>query len=116
MLRLLSDENFHGPVVRALLARVPGLDLARVQDVGLMGVADPDVLAWAAQEGRILLSHDKKTIPRFAAARITAGEPMPGVFMVPLTMPTGQAIDELELLATATAMDEWSDVVKFLPL
>ena len=48
MLRLLADENFNGDIVRALLLRQPDLDIVRVQDVGLAGVGDPDILAWAA--------------------------------------------------------------------
>ena len=53
MLRLLSDENFHGDIVRGLLLRLPTLALVRVQDVGLEGAEDPDVLAWAAEHNRI---------------------------------------------------------------
>ena len=45
MLRLLADENFNGDVVRALLLRQPDLDIVCVQDVGLAGIADPDILA-----------------------------------------------------------------------
>ena len=45
MLRLLSDECFEGKVVRGLRRLRPDLDLVRVQDVGLMGVQDPGVLA-----------------------------------------------------------------------
>ena len=50
MLRLLADENFNGDIVRALLLRQPDLDIVRVQDVGLAGVGDPDILAWVARE------------------------------------------------------------------
>ena len=45
MLRLLADENFNGDIVRALLLRQPDLNIVRVQDVGLPGVVDPDILA-----------------------------------------------------------------------
>jgi hypothetical protein len=48
MLRLLSDENFNGDIVRGLLLRRPDLDLRRVQDVGLGEADDPTILEWAA--------------------------------------------------------------------
>ncbi|MEH2448066.1 MAG: DUF5615 family PIN-like protein [Nostoc sp.] len=48
MLKLLSDENFNGDIVRGLFLRQPNLDLLRVQDVGLQEVADPAILNWAA--------------------------------------------------------------------
>jgi hypothetical protein len=47
MLRLLSDENFNGDIVRGLLLRQNDLDIVRVQDVGLDGFQDPDILEWA---------------------------------------------------------------------
>ena len=50
MLGLLADENFNGDIMRALLLRQPDLDILRVQDVGLAGVGDPDILAWASRE------------------------------------------------------------------
>jgi predicted nuclease of predicted toxin-antitoxin system len=66
MLRLLADENFNGDIVRALLLRQSDLDIVRVQDVGLTGVGDPDILAWAAANDRIILTHDRATLPDYA--------------------------------------------------
>jgi predicted nuclease of predicted toxin-antitoxin system len=66
MLRFLADENFDGRITAGLLQREPSLDLVRVQDVGLSGIDDPAILAWAAAEERLLLTHDRKTIPGFA--------------------------------------------------
>jgi predicted nuclease of predicted toxin-antitoxin system len=63
VLRLLSDENFNGDILRGLYRRCAGLDNVRVQDVGLRSTPDPDILAWAAREDRILLTHDRDTIP-----------------------------------------------------
>ena len=61
MLRLAADENFNNNIVRGLLRQRPGLDIVRIQDVGLSGADDPTVLEWAAQEGRVLLTHDAST-------------------------------------------------------
>ena len=46
MLRLLTDENFNGDIIRGLLLQRPSLDLVHVQSVGLAGADDPTVLAW----------------------------------------------------------------------
>jgi hypothetical protein len=56
VLRLVSDENFNADILRGLYRRRPDLDVVRVQDVGLSATPDPEVLAWAAGEGRILLT------------------------------------------------------------
>jgi Domain of unknown function (DUF5615) len=114
MLRLLSDENFSGAIVRGLLRRQLDLPIVRVQDVGLSATPDPDILAWAATDERILLTHDIKTVPGFAYDRVRAGLSMPGVFVVNDRMPTGQAIDEILLLALGSYEGEWEGQVLHL--
>ena len=90
MLRLLADENLDGILVRGLLRLLPALDLVRVQDVGLSNTEDPVILDRAAAEGRILLTHDRQTIPGFAFDRVRLGQTMPGVFVVDDRMPIGR--------------------------
>jgi predicted nuclease of predicted toxin-antitoxin system len=82
MLKILVDENFDNTIVRGLFRRNPMLDMVRVQDVGLSGKDDPTVLEWAAQEGRILLTHDVATITRYAYDRVRQGQSMPGVIEI----------------------------------
>ena len=55
MLRFAADENFNNDIVRGLRRRKTNLDIVRVQEAGLSGAVDPDVLEWAAREGRVLL-------------------------------------------------------------
>ncbi len=116
MLRLAADENFNNDIVRGLLRRKPSLDIMRVQDVGLSGADDPTVLEWAAQEGRVLLTHDVSTITHHAYERIRAGRAMPGVFEVGRGIPIGSAIDDILLLAEYSLDDEWNGQVRYLPL
>ena len=66
MLKLLADENFNGEIHRGLLRLLPNLDLIRVQDVGLLSADDPTILEWAAENGRIVLTHVRATFPDFA--------------------------------------------------
>jgi predicted nuclease of predicted toxin-antitoxin system len=116
VLKLVSDENFDGDIRRGLYRRRPDLDVVRVQDVGLSSTPDPEVLAWAAGEGRILLTHDRDTMPNFAYDRVRTGQPMPGVFLVSDRMPVGQAIDEILLAVECLPAEECKDFVRFFPL
>jgi hypothetical protein len=115
MLRLVADENFNN-IVRGLLRRQPDLDIVRVQDSGLSGADEPTVLEWAAQERRVLLTHDVSTITKYAYARVRAGQPMPGVFEVSRAVPIGRAIEDILLLAECSLDDEWEGPVYYLPL
>ena len=53
MIKFLADENLNNQIVRGVLRQNPDIDIVRVQDVGLKGADDPDVLSWAAQDGRV---------------------------------------------------------------
>ena len=116
MLRLAADENFNGDIVRGLLRRNPKLDLVRVQDLGLSGADDPSVLRWAADQGRVIVTHDISTLAKHAFDRVAAGQPMPGIFEVRSVASVGQAIDDLTLLAECSFEGEWEGQVRFLPL
>jgi hypothetical protein len=116
MPRLISDHNFNGRILRGLRWRVPKLDVVRALDVGLASVDDAELLAWAAAQDRVLLTHDVNTVPGFAYDRVRASLPMPGVFLVPDSMPIGQAIDDLELAVKAQTSDDCKNLVTYFPL
>ena len=116
MLRLLTDENFDNDILRGLLRGNPNLDVVRIQDVELSGEQDPIILEWAAQEDRILLTHDVTTITNFAYERIRGGKYMPGVFEVNLNAPIKTVIEDILLLAEGSLEGEWENQVVYLPL
>jgi hypothetical protein len=62
VLKLLSDENFNGDILRGIFRRRPNLDVVRGQDVGLKATLDAEILDWAATAGRIVLTHDRETM------------------------------------------------------
>jgi hypothetical protein len=116
MVKLAADENFDNRILHGLRRRNSALDIVRIQDTDLAGADDPTVLAWTARAGLVLVTHDVNTIPGFAYERVGAGEPMPGVVVVSDSMPIGQAIEELQLLAEGGFEGEYEGRVVYLPL
>jgi predicted nuclease of predicted toxin-antitoxin system len=55
-MRFLANENFPGAAVTALGAA--GHDVVWIR-IAAPGASDPDVLAWAARDERVLLTFDK---------------------------------------------------------
>ncbi len=115
MLRLLVDENFDNTIVRGLFRRNLILDIVRVQDVGLSGVDDPTILEWAAQEGRVLLTHDVATITRYAYDRVREGKAMPGVIEISTDAPIGRVIEDVLVLVACSQDGELEGQVQYLP-
>jgi Domain of unknown function (DUF5615) len=116
MLRMISDQNFSGRILRGIGRRIPNLDLVRAFDAGLSKAPDPVLLEWAAAEDRILLTHDVNTIPGFAYDRVRAALGMPGVFLVDAHMAIGKAIDELVIVIACSSQEDWKDAVTYFPL
>src|SRR5436305_311002 len=77
---------------------------------------NPQLLDWLAREGRILLTHDVRTMPGFVYERVRASLPVPGVIDVNRSTPIGQAIDELEVMIGAGKPDDFENLVRYVPL
>lgn len=116
MLRLLTDENFNGDIIRGLFLRKPDIDLVRIQDVGLIEADDPKILAWAARQERILLTHDRATMPDFAYQRISKKETMSGLFVVNDRATIRQVINDLLLIDSASEQSEWCGILLYIPM
>ena len=115
MLKFIADENFDNTIVRGLFRRNLKLDIVRVQDVGLSGKDDPTVLEWAAQEGRILLTHDVATITRYAYDRVRQNQPMPGVIEISTDAAIGRVIEDILVLVECSQEGELEGQVQYLP-
>jgi hypothetical protein len=83
--------------------------------MGLSGAQDPFILEWAAERGRVVLTHDVTTMTRFAYERAGAGLPMPGVWEVKRSAALGRAIEDILLLTECSREGEWEGQVLFLP-
>ena len=116
MLPMLADENFNNNIVRAVRRRTRDIDIVRAQDVGLSGADDPTVLEWAAQNQRVLLTHDVSTVTRYAYDRVREAKAMPGVFEVTRKVSLSVVIEEIVLLAECSVEGEWEGQVRYLPL
>ena len=116
MLTFLADENFNNAILRGLLRRKPALSIVRTQDTPLAGTNDPTLLAWAAEQGYLLLTHDVTTMIAYAQERIAADQPISGLIAVGVGLPIGTAIEELLLIAEYSTANDWIVQVWYLPL
>jgi hypothetical protein len=115
MLRLLIDQDLDHDILRGLLRRIPRLNAVTAFEIGMGKATDPQLLTRAAEEGRIIVTHDRKTMPSHAADLMAVGKNISGVFVVPRSLPLRQAIEDLELMITCSANDEWVNVIRYLP-
>jgi predicted nuclease of predicted toxin-antitoxin system len=115
-LRYLLDENCNARIFRGLLRRAPQLNILTIHEAGLRGDLDAAILEFAAMEQRVVVSHDVRTMPVHAKARLLATKPMSGLILISQDYPVGQAIDDLVLIAEVSTVEEWQGKIIFLPL
>ena len=114
-IRFLADADLNYSIVAALKRREPGVDFMTAGAAGLDGLPDSEVLAVAALQGRILVTHDRRTMPHHFGEFIQ-GRRSPGVFVTPQYIPPAQAAEELLLIWSSTEAEEWENRICSLPL
>lgn len=116
MLRLASDADVRGDIIRGLRRRLPNIDLIRVQDALPEVTSDLDVLAWAASENQVLITNDRNTMVGFAYDRVAGGETITGIIVTTNEQSIGSTINDILLIAECMPEEEIRDLVAvFLP-
>jgi hypothetical protein len=114
-IRFQADVNLNQIIVRAACRREPGLDFQTAETAGLAGLPDPEELARAAEDGRILVTHDLQMMPRHFASFITTCQST-GLLLIPQHLPIASAVDDLLLIWSTMEADEWTNLMWYLPL
>ena len=113
-LRFQADNDLDQRIVTAVKRLDPAIDFQTAPALGLHRVPDPDVLALAAQEGRVLVSHDRRTLPDHFRDFV-ASQTSPGVIIVSQKLPVVRAAELLHLLWAATEAEEYVNIIYDLP-
>ena len=118
MINFLMDEHVP-PLYRAqLLRREQSLTVWRIGDEGALpkGTPDPVLLCWCEENDFVLITNNRKTMPRHLADHLAAGRHVPGILILNLDAPIGLALDDLILIATASQPQEFLDRIAYVPL
>jgi predicted nuclease of predicted toxin-antitoxin system len=87
-MNFLLDEDL-APAA-AVIARGRALDVVSVHELDRRQRTDEDQLRSAAGEGRVFLTRNRDDFIRLTVACFQAGEPHPGVLIVPWSLPNRQ--------------------------
>jgi len=114
-IKFQADADFNHTIIQALHRREPALDFRTADEAQIRGLPDPEVLAAAAREGRILVSHDHHTMPMHFANFI-ATQQSPGVFLLAQDLLIRITVEELLMIWEASEAEEWLNTLQYLPL
>jgi hypothetical protein len=116
MVRFLADASLHDAIVSGCLRREPSMDFLSAHEAHLEGLEDPEVLAIAAEDDRILVTSDLRTMPGHFGDFLLDRGCCCGVFLVKQTAPVAEVIDALILVWAASEADEWRNRIVEIPL
>lgn len=118
--RFLADEDFDADIVRGVKRRRPGLEFLTAAEAGTLHLDDPLVLRRARERDLILITHDRRTMPRYFGEllmELREGESSPGMFIVTQgAHPLGEIIDAIVEVYDLSSHDEWRNQIRDLPL
>ena len=117
-IRYLLDEDTPHSLRNQLLRRAPEIDMLAVGDeMGpARGTPDPQLLRWIEREGYIVVSRNRRTMPRHLRDHLEAGGHIPGIFLLRRHYSVGQLLEDLLLIWAAGRPEEYRDRIEYLPL
>lgn len=113
--RFQADADLNQIILVATVRQEPSIDFQTALAAGLANQSDREVLAVAARAGRVLVTHDQRTMPRHFSAFV-ATETSAGVIIVPQHLPIASAVEDLILIWSTTEANDWTNRICFLPL
>jgi hypothetical protein len=119
-IRFQADADLNETILRVLRREEPAVKFQTAHAGGLEGLPDPEVLAVAQREERVLVTHDARTIPHHFGAFLEEAERReevcPGVLIVPQHQRVRSVVDELLFIWATTEAHDWRGRIAFLPL
>ena len=114
-LRFLADADLNFQIVVAVRQWERAIDFQSANEARLKGMKDPQVLSYAAREGRILVTHDRSTMPDYFSSFIKSHQ-SPGLIIISQQLAISVAGNDLKLMWAASEAEEWANQITFLPL
>lgn len=117
-IRYLLDENIAPAVRSQLLLHAPNSEVIRVGDEAAPPYGTPDgrLLEWIEEQGYILVSSDRRTMPNHLHNHLAQGKYVPGILLLKRRVVVRELIADLILIWRASALSEYQDHIRYLPL
>ena len=113
-IRFQADWDLNHDILTGVRRREQLVDFRTAADARLSGVPDPEVLASAADDGRIIVSHDVSTM-RGHFLRFIETRRSPGVLLIPQSVTVRDAIEGVLLVWACDEAEDWTDLIDYVP-
>ena len=113
-IKFQADADLKQAIVSRAIRRQPSIDFQSGTKADLEGIKDPEVLTMSAQNDRVLVTHDRKTMP-LEFGRFIMTQDSPGVLVISQRVPINEAIEAIILIWEASSKEEWTNQIMTFP-
>ncbi len=114
-IKFQADNDLHEDILRSVKRSEPAIDFQRAPELNLhLGVGDPEVLRLCAEQNRMLVTHDRHSMPEHFIKFIERRD-SPGVFIVSRKLSIGQSAEWLVLYWAASEAEEYQNQIIDIP-
>jgi hypothetical protein len=113
-IRFQADADIDPDIRRGLLRREPSIDFRPAHGIIPEGTLDPKVLRIAAEDDRVLVSGDLRTMSVHFRSFVARRE-SPGVLLIPSSRSIGAAIDGLLPAWLGWTPEDLRNRIRWLP-
>lgn len=114
-IRFQADNDLHEDILRSAKRLQPLMDFQRAPDLALhTGVKDPEVLRLCAEQNRMLVTHDRRSMPSHLLEFIK-NQDSPGIFIISRWLSIGKAAEWLTLYWEASEAEEYRNQIIYIP-
>ena len=110
-----ADADLNQAIVTGVIRRQPDINFQTATEANLKGLQDSEVLALSAKQQRILVTHDRTTMPT-EFAEFMVNSQSSGVLIVSRKTAIEIVIKELILIWSVTTAEEWINRIAKIPL
>ncbi len=116
--RYLLDENLSQEWRSQLLRYQPDLMVWLIGDplAPVQGTLDPEILVWCEAHHFLLVTNNRRSMPRHLADHLTENRSIPGILALRKNASMGRVIEDLLLIAEVGTGEEFSNRIRYLPL
>jgi hypothetical protein len=114
-IRFQADNDLKFSIVKAVRQCEPAIDFVSAQDAGLDGVDDSEILARCSDKGRVLVSHDRRTMLHHFRMRLAGGASSPGLLIVSQGAQIGNVVEAIVCVWALADPLDLRDQAYYLP-
>jgi len=118
MIRLLLDEHIPASYQSQIIRHSVDAEVWRIGDEGAppRGAPDPELLNWCSENGFMLVTNNRKSMPAHLRDHLAEGRHIRGILTIDSAGALGPTIDSLLIYASASTEEELCDRITFVTL